>query len=131
MKNAKKSAQSQYYLEIRDLNHVPLFVTRGLSLREAVRLSHQHVTGMDNYQRVYRQLVAMQGHFAAAYLAYSTPGPGFHRVYLIIASMQPLEDWPEFTKDKQVHDEAKLVKTLKKVELVEASIKSGKVKLPK
>lgn len=69
MKKGSKLNDTQYFLEIRDLQYRPVYLGGGLSLREAVRLTSEHVTDMDNYSKVYRELKAMQGAFIGLYFA--------------------------------------------------------------
>lgn len=86
MKKGIKLTDSQYYLEIKDLQYRPIFSLGGIhSLREAVRLAAEHVNDMDNYAKVYRELKAMQGAFVGAYLL---PGKKVRHAFLIIAAYE-------------------------------------------
>jgi hypothetical protein len=88
MKKAKNTIQNQYYLEIRDLQHQPIFAIEGVSLREAVRLAGKHVLLMENYQKVYREAMNLHGFYSRAYLAYAVREPGFRRVTVTIATIE-------------------------------------------
>ncbi len=67
MKKGTKLTDTYYYLEIKDLQNRVLFLAAFHSLREAVDIASNHVTGMDNYAKVYRELKAMQGAFTGVY----------------------------------------------------------------
>lgn len=56
MKKGSKVSDREYYLEIRELNHKPIYLATVPSLREAVRLATSYVPNMDNHSKVYRQM---------------------------------------------------------------------------
>lgn len=107
MKKGIKLTDSQYYLEIKDLQYRPIFSLGGIhSLREAVRLAADHVQDMDNYAKVYRELKAMQGAFVGAYLL---PGKKVRHAFLIIAAYEltnPITDIELVDEAEQIEMEA-------------------------
>ena len=111
MKKGTKLSDSQYYLEIKDLQYRPIYSLGGIfSLREAVRLAAEHVQDMDNYAKVYRELKAMHGAFVGHYLL---PGKKVRHAFMIIA---------EYEQTNPITD----IELVDDAEQLEADIAAGK-----
>ena len=69
METVKKRNDLRYFLEIKDLQYNPVYLTSGVSLREAVRLASGQVSDMDHHSKVYRELRAMDGAYIGLFYA--------------------------------------------------------------
>lgn len=69
MEKGKKRVDLRYFLEIKDLTYNPVYLTSGVSLREAVRLAAEHVTHMDHHSKVYRELRSNDGAYIGLFHA--------------------------------------------------------------
>ena len=117
MKKGSKLADVQYFLEIKDLQYQPFYLAGGLSLREAVRLASQHVTDMDTYSKVYRELRAMQGAYAG--LFFSLQGEKKPITVFVL-----IREYPKPSAEEELT-------TLAQIDQLEDDIRTGIVKIPR
>jgi hypothetical protein len=69
MEKGKRRTDLRYFVEIKDLSYKPVYLTSGVSLREAVRLVSEQVLDMDHHSKVYRELREMQGDYIGLFYA--------------------------------------------------------------
>lgn len=118
MKKGAKLKDTQYFLEIKDLEYKPIFLASVHSLREAVSIASKHVTNMDHYAKVLRELKALNGAFIGMYFAPAEGTEALRHAFVLIRA-------ESFPPPKEI------AKILDKAERIEALIESGKIRIPK